>query len=204
MMQRHNGECGGEPLPGRDRLIDMENPGSAPSAAAAPPASPEPEPAEAVTAGAVPAEDGAAEGAAAAVTGPVWRFLIEPRWIAWHVFAVVAVWGMLWLGDWQLHRALGGNGLSWAYTFEWPLFSAFGIVFWARTIRDEFRSRRGLDLATGKRIPPRPAVPVLPDGIGTRQIDRPADDADDSELTRYNAYLARLNAEVKGSKKRFR
>lgn len=134
----------------------------------------------------------------------MWRFLIQPRWVAWHLFAVVAVWGMLWLGDWQLHRALSGNGLSWAYTFEWPLFAGFGIVFWARTIRDEFRSRRGVDLATGKSLDEvREVGPALPEGIGTRQIERPADDADDTELASYNAYLARLHAEVKGHKKLF-
>ena len=71
-----------------------------------------------------------------------WRFLISPRWLAWHAFAVVAFWGMCWLGDWQLHRALGGNSLSWAYTFEWPLFAVMGAFFWAKTIRDEFRLRR--------------------------------------------------------------
>lgn len=168
----------------------METPGSAPSAEAGP----------------VPQEPDAAEtGAPEAASGPVWRFLVEPRWLGWHLFAVLAVWGMMWLGDWQFHRALSGNGLSWAYTFEWPLFSIFGIVFWARTIRDEFRSRRGLDLATGKSLDEvrKAAGPVLPDGVGTRQIERPADDADDAELASYNAYLARLNAEAKGTKKRF-
>lgn len=30
----------------------------------------------------------------------------------------------------ELARALGGNGLSWAYVFEWPLFAAFGIYMW--------------------------------------------------------------------------
>jgi hypothetical protein len=78
-------------------------------------------------------------------TSPVWRFLFEPRWILWHVLVVAAFWGMLWLGDWQFHRALSGNGLSWAYTFEWPLFSGFSLVFWARTVRDEFRQRRGVE-----------------------------------------------------------
>jgi hypothetical protein len=78
--------------------------------------------------------------------GPLWRFLISRKWLLWHVTAVAGVWGMLWLGDWQYHRALGGNGLSWAYTFEWPMFACFGAFFWARTIRDEFRIRRaGLD-----------------------------------------------------------
>ena len=45
-------------------------------------------------------------------SAPGWRFLISPRWLARHAFAVVAFWGMCWLGDWQLHRALAGNSLS--------------------------------------------------------------------------------------------
>jgi hypothetical protein len=75
------------------------------------------------------------------VDAPRWRFLLSPRWLAWHAFAVAAFWGMCWLGDWQLHRALGGNALSWAYTVEWPIFAVTGAVFWARTVRDEFRLR---------------------------------------------------------------
>src|ERR1700761_7177173 len=98
-----------------------------------------------------------------ASSGPVWRFLISPQWIAWHLFVVVAFWGMLWLGDWQFHRALSGNGLSWAYTFEWPLFAVFGVVFWARTVRDEFRLRRGGGAASGDET--EPSGPVLPEGV---------------------------------------
>jgi hypothetical protein len=77
---------------------------------------------------------------------PVWRFLVSRKWLLWHLTAVLGVWGMAWMGDWQFHRAMGGNGLSWAYTFEWPLFAGFGVVFWSKTVRDEFRIRRaGLD-----------------------------------------------------------
>jgi len=125
---------------------------------------------------------------------------LEPRWLGWHVFVVLAFWGMLWLGDWQFHRAMAGNGLSWAYTFEWPLFAGFAIVFWARTIRDEFRLRRGYDPAAAHAAD---SGPVLPEGIGVRAIERPDDGADDAELASYNAYLARLNAEVKGKGNRF-
>jgi hypothetical protein len=169
----------------------METPGSKPAAAAM---------AGTTQATDDPAADAADTAATAdtAAARPVWRFLFEPRWLGWHVLVVVAFWGMLWLGDWQFHRAMQGNGLSWAYTFEWPLFAGFAVVFWARTIRDEFRLRGGVppvdETETG---------PVLPEGIGVRAIERPDDDADDTELARYNAYLQRLNAEVKGKGSRF-
>jgi DNA-binding transcriptional regulator of glucitol operon len=71
--------------------------------------------------------------------GPRWVILLRPRWLAWHSFVVVAAVGMLFLGDWQLHRAESGNELSWAYTFEWPLFSAFTVYFWIKSLRDELR-----------------------------------------------------------------
>ena len=130
-----------------------------------------------------------------ATAPPVWRFLIAPRWLLWHLLMVASFWGMLWLGDWQLRRALAGNGLSWAYTFEWPLFAGFAVVFWARTIRDEFRIRRN-----GGPAETASSEPALPAGVGMRLPQPPDPDADedDPELAAYNAYLAKLNSEVKG------
>jgi hypothetical protein len=70
---------------------------------------------------------------------PSWRLLLRPKWLCWHAFAVLATAGMLYLGRWQLLRAESGNELSWAYTFEWPIFAVCGVYFWVRTIREELR-----------------------------------------------------------------
>lgn len=125
-----------------------------------------------------------------------WRFLVSPRWLAWHAFAVVAAWGMLWLGDWQYHRAIGGNALSWAYTFEWPVFVIFGVVFWGKTITDKWRELAAQAAGTPLSPPLSPAegdTLNLPGGAHTLAgLDD--DEAEDPELAAYNAYLARLNA----------
>src|SRR5579875_3511494 len=120
--------------------------------------------------------------AGAAPAEPAWRFLIRPRWLGWHLLMVVSFWGMLWLGDWQLHR---------------PLFAGFAVVFWAKTIRDEFRIRRGQLPAPGAAA--EPAAGGLAAGMTQVSAASAAEaaEADDDELRAYNAYLARLHAEVK-------
>jgi hypothetical protein len=121
-----------------------------------------------------------------------WRFVITPRWLAWHAFTVAAVFGMLWLGDWQFHRALDGNALSWAYTFEWPVFAVFGVVFWAKTILDEGKP--------AARPAPAPAGAAaagldLPGTGGPGAAADPETEAD-PDLDQYNAYLNRLNQQA--------
>ncbi len=142
---------------------------------------------------------------------PRWWFLITPRWLAWHAFAVFAAWGMLWLGDWQFHRAEGGNALSWAYTFEWPIFTIFGVVFWAKTIADEWKATGRRQAARAAALAaPAPGGLVLPAPGGLAlpapdDLSLPAtahqatvtddfDDEDDPELAAYNAYLTRLGS----------
>ena len=125
-----------------------------------------------------------------------WRFLITPKWLGWHVFVIFAVLGMLWLGDWQLHRAESGNALSWAYTFEWPLFAIFAVFFWAKTIRDEVSPPAEAEPADAVGLPG--GIPVPPPGGPRPAGDAGGTDEDDQELAAYNAYLARLTREVRG------
>lgn len=67
----------------------------------------------------------------------------------------------------ELHRALGGNTLSWAYVVEWPVLGVYGAHVWRRLLAE----RRGFP---------------------TREL--PIDQGEDSSLEEYNAYLARLHS----------
>jgi DNA-binding transcriptional regulator of glucitol operon len=115
---------------------------------------------------------------------PRWTILLRPRWLAWHAFAVVATAGMLYLGDWQLHRAESGNELSWAYTFEWPLFAIFGVYFWVKTLRDELRSQASA--GTPESPGAAGSAPDLADAAAGPMAPAAAD-----------AYVERLKAEVR-------
>ena len=117
---------------------------------------------------------------------PQWMILLRPRWLAWHAFAAVAFAGMLYLGDWQLHRALSGNELSWAYTFEWPLFAVSGAYFWVRSLREELQEHRDAEAA----------VQAGPAEQSARAVQ--AGDTGQTAAQLSEAYIARLQAEVRG------
>jgi hypothetical protein len=125
-----------------------------------------------------------------------WRFLIAPKWLGWHVFVILSILGMLWLGNWQLRRAESGNALSWAYTFEWPLFAIFAVVFWAKTIRDEVHPPAEAEPRDAVALPG--GIPVPPPGTPPAAGGEEEPGEDGEELAAYNAYLARLTKEVRG------
>jgi hypothetical protein len=99
--------------------------------------------------------------------------------LAIHLLAGFVVAGCLTATWWQVDRALGGNGLSWAYVFEWPFFAAYAAFTWHR-LRRERTSR-------SSRRPARRwfALPGPTDDELAREADR---------LAAYNDYLASLAA----------
>ena len=95
------------------------------------------------------------------------------RAIRLHVALAVLVPLCAALCDWQVHRAISGNELSWAYVFEWPFFAGYGAFRWWRLVREEM----------GATPPPVPAS----------GSEKPGADSDE-ELAAYNRYLAELQA----------
>lgn len=112
------------------------------------------------------------------------RALWTPGWLVRHAVALVLVVAFLGLGWWQIGRAAGGNTLSWAYAFEWPVFAGFVVFLWFREVQQERRGPQAPEPeAPAKtrrpvRVAPRTAAPV----------------EDDFELAAYNDYLRWLNA----------
>ncbi len=105
------------------------------------------------------------------------------RAVSLHVALLVFVPGCVALTWWQVSRALGGNTLSWVYTFEWPIFGGYAVYMWWKLVHDEpVRETRGPEEPGGQG----PAPGAGPDA------DEP--DEQDEELAAYNRYLAQLNA----------
>lgn len=116
------------------------------------------------------------------------RRVLTPRWLAWHVLAVVLAVACVRLGLWQWHRARAtGSMQSMGYALQWPAFAAFGLFFWWRTVRDA--------LWPPAAAPPRQPGRRRPVGAATRPA---VTDAEDPELAAYNRYLAELNDRAEG------
>ncbi|MCL5047732.1 MAG: hypothetical protein M1374_02930 [Firmicutes bacterium] len=80
------------------------------------------------------------------------------------------------LADWQLSRALGGNSLSWVYTFEWPFFGFYAIVLWWKLIHEDEEKEK----TTGLRFSRKQAKPKI------------QEDELEAETAAYNNYLSSL------------
>jgi DNA-binding transcriptional regulator of glucitol operon len=138
------------------------------------------------------------------------RRVLAPKWWLLHAFVVAAVLVMLRLGLWQWHRAESPSGgiQNYAYAMQWPLFAAFGVFLWIRTLIEEIRRDPDAEAtrtaAGAAAAPPDPVIvrqPGVRIGITTHQ---PTDDADDPEVAAWNARLAALNARASATESRRR
>jgi len=98
--------------------------------------------------------------------------------LALHLLALFVVAGCSTAAWWQLGRALGGNGLSWAYVFEWPFFAMYAVWMWWKLSHEDKAQ------GPGARAPSRPRSPE----------DDEADRVAAERLAAYNQYLAALAA----------
>ena len=55
----------------------------------------------------------------------------------------------------EIRRALEGNGLSWAYVFEWPLFAVFAVFMWWNVLHGGRAVRRRRPARPGPALDPR-------------------------------------------------
>lgn len=105
-----------------------------------------------------------------------------------HLTAIVVVPGCLVLGWWQVHRALSGNTLSWAYAVEWPVFAGYGVYLWWKLVHEEPTAPATEPEEEISESTPAPG----PQAAGaTHHLDESEEDA---ELAAYNRYLSELNA----------
>jgi hypothetical protein len=105
------------------------------------------------------------------------RVWFSRRALRLHLVILLLVPAFMALCIWQISRAVGGNSLSWAYVFEWPLFAGYAVYMWWRFVHEAPESS--------------PASETTAAGPA-QAPQEPARRDDDGELAAYNAYLAQL------------
>ncbi len=112
------------------------------------------------------------------------RVWFSRRALKLHAVILIVVPGFLALCLWQVSRAVGGNTLSWAYVFEWPLFAGYAVYMWWRLVHE----------APEGTPPPASAGDPAggPDASAAADPAGAARQEEDAELAAYNAYLAQL------------
>jgi hypothetical protein len=119
------------------------------------------------------------------------RVWLSRRAVRLHAVILVVVPAFMALCVWQITRALGGNSLSWAYVFEWPIFAGYAVYMWWRFVHEAAEDTQSPAQPDGHGTPVQPE-----DETGTEAEVRPArgrdEEGQDADLAAYNAYLAQL------------
>jgi len=117
------------------------------------------------------------------------------RAIKLHVVILIVVPAFLALCLWQISRALGGNSLSWAYVFEWPLFAAYAVYMWWRFVHEA--AQDGSPDGAAAADPGGQTAAAAP---GTAPVpETPEELKEDADLAAYNDYLAQLAEQDKAA-----
>ena len=106
---------------------------------------------------------------------------LSRRALKLHAVILIVVPSFMALCVWQISRAVGGNSLSWAYVFEWPLFAGYAVYMWWRILHEVPDTPAPAPAAAADEHTP-PATP--------RQTARREEE--DTELAAYNEYLGEL------------
>lgn len=61
---------------------------------------------------------------------------VKPRSLGLHLLFVLVASGCLIAADWQVHRAMQGNTLSYLYSVEWPAFAVVAGIGWWQMFHD--------------------------------------------------------------------
>lgn len=99
-----------------------------------------------------------------------------------HLSLLLWVPGCIFAFWWQVNRAFDGNGLSYLYSIEWPIFALVGVYAWWSLIHtdpDSVGRRAQEKLTTGTPVPATAAA------VRRREEEDP-------ELAAYNDHLAAL------------
>jgi hypothetical protein len=107
-----------------------------------------------------------------------------------HAVILVIVPAFMALCVWQIHRALGGNSLSWAYVFEWPLFACYAVYMWWRLVHESTAEGRHVPGDAGQEGDA--DSPAGGDDSAGAGAASEREQQEDAELAAYNAYLAQL------------
>lgn len=134
-----------------------------------------------------PTSKDAGRRSAKEVTAPFRKRWLSRRALLLHLCVLVVAPGCVAAGWWQATRALAGNGLSWAYSVEWPIFALLAIGGWWQLIHEDeatYRARRA----------PRPDAESATDGTdpaagpGIEPVERRVD----ARTARWATWLAVL------------
>jgi hypothetical protein len=130
---------------------------------------------------------------------------LSGRSLLLHATLLIVGGGCLYAGWFELSRAWSGNELSWVYVFEWPLFAAFAVVIWWRSLHEDTADDPAADHASAAVTTaetaeaPQAAASASTSLTGTPLTETGTNPAPgyggDEQLKAWQDYVARLNAQ---------